>query len=147
MFCRGLVAAEENLGAWDASHRVFLLGHREPFIEEQCCLSIPQHFPHSIITATAMLWQWERQPVKYFSWLEVNPSSHAALGENWCLKASSGRTQVCTECEIPKSGGPMMLLMPQILPGRQQALNRHLGNEHPQFSSYGCLLKSHGKGV
>ena len=57
----------------------FLLVHREPFIEEQRCLSIPQQFPHSIITTTAMLLEWERQPVKYFSWLEVNPSSHAVL--------------------------------------------------------------------
>ena len=51
---------------------------RETFIAEQRCLLLP-HFPHPVITAPAMLLTWEGSRVKYFSWLEVNPSSHRVL--------------------------------------------------------------------
>ena len=51
---------------------------RETFTAEQRCLLLP-HFSHPVITAPAMLLTWEGSRVKYFSWLEVNPSSHRVL--------------------------------------------------------------------
>lgn len=61
-------------------HRVFLLVNREPIIEEQRSLSIPQHLPHSVITALRHVVETGGAGVKYFSWLEVNPLYH---GVSW----------------------------------------------------------------
>ena len=79
MFYQRLLATEKKRGAWDAFHRAVLIVDREAFIAEQRCLLLPQHLPHSVVSAPAILLTWEGSRVKYFSWLEVNPSSHRVL--------------------------------------------------------------------
>lgn len=107
-----------------------MLVDREPFTE-QCCLSIPQHFLHSVINATSHAVEMgaTRSRTFQFDW-KLTPQGTEHCGElvfqRECRQKNSG---LHSEGELPKRG-PLDASEPGTVPGREQALSNHLVSEH-----------------